>query len=209
MTIAITIIIRLSSPRGRGAYSKLNHQKRGLIQKSGKYVAKGPRKRLEALMHQSIPAVNIPPGQTTREFFERAKSPPPGKKIAAKPPPLGQKVMCKKTLTPPPSPSTAKQEPKLWQKPVLITQIFCGHTIDIIVYINNYCCGHTTEIMVNIEGLVVLNSELLKLIPFTFISHTSKFYQGIFSKILKIFQSSHIAFCWILAQTKELGNQSG
>ena len=34
------------------------------------------------------------------------------------------------------------------------------------------------------------------------------FRQGVFPKILAIFQSLHFAFCWILAQSRESGNQS-
>ena len=45
--IMYTVIIRLSP--GGGAYSRLDLQERGLIQKSGKYVAKEPKKRLEVL----------------------------------------------------------------------------------------------------------------------------------------------------------------
>ena len=50
-------------------------------------------------MYQSIPAVNIPPRV---DFFDRAKSPPPGQRKPAKPWPLGQKFMSEKALKPHP-----------------------------------------------------------------------------------------------------------
>ena len=59
------------------------------------------------------------------------------------------------------------------------------------------------------KGLAVLNSELPNS-ACKFLSVTLRnFRQGIFPKILAIFQSLHFAFCWILAQTRESGNQSG
>ena len=46
----VTVIIPLSP--GGGAYPKLDLQERGLIQKSGKYVAKESKKRLELLKEE-------------------------------------------------------------------------------------------------------------------------------------------------------------
>ena len=71
------------------------------------------------------------------------------------------------------------------------------------------CCGHTTEIMVNIKDQQYLTENCQNLVH-KFLSVTLRnFRQGIFPKILAIFQSLHFAFCWILAQTRESGNQSG
>ena len=57
------------------------------------------------------------------------------------------------------------------------------------------------------KGLAVLTSELSKLKSINFYQSHFKILPKKFSP--KIFQSSHIAICWILAQTRELGNHSG
>ena len=62
-----------------------------------------------SIMYQSIPAVNIPPGRSLGNFFEGAKSLPPGKK-AAKPLSPGQKFTCEKALTPHPRGRTRLKE---------------------------------------------------------------------------------------------------
>ena len=72
------------------------------------------------------------------------------------------------------------------------------------------CCGHTTEIMVNIIKDQQYLTQNCQNLVHNFLSVTLRnFTEGIFSKVLQIFQSSHIAFCWILTQTRELENQSG
>ena len=61
-------------------------------------------------MYQSISSlITPPPKQTPREFFERANSPPPGRKESAKPRSLGQKNRAK---TPPPGKLFSKIQQK-------------------------------------------------------------------------------------------------
>ena len=89
----------------------------------------------------------------------------------------------------------------------LIHQIFIAK----VTVTMDTCCGHTAEIMANIKDWQYLTQNCQSFVHKFFIGHTSRFYPEDFLQNLInfIFQSSHTAFCWILALTRDLGNQSG
>ena len=64
--------------------------------------------------------------------------------------------------------------------------------------------------MVNINEQQQYLTQNCQNLVHTFLSVTLRnFTQGIFAKVKSIFQSSHIAFWWIFAQTRKFGRQSG